>query len=88
MRRKSDRRPVSYASGASLIAVDFLVLVLTWVKTHHHLRDAKQLNVPSSIAGCMLRDGELYHASFPSSLKSSPLTTTSGSRPSLRAGSL
>ncbi|GJE99206.1 hypothetical protein PsYK624_154550 [Phanerochaete sordida] len=42
------------------IAVDVMVLVLTWIKTFQHWRQSRQVNHTTSVATLLLRDGTLY----------------------------
>ncbi|EKM51717.1 uncharacterized protein PHACADRAFT_102465 [Phanerochaete carnosa HHB-10118-sp] len=48
---------VHLSTRISLIAMDFLVLILTWAKTFSQWRESRRLRIPKSIAGSLLRDG-------------------------------
>lgn len=39
-----------------LLVVDFIAVVVTWMKTYHHVRQAASLGIPT-VAKILLRDG-------------------------------
>ncbi|EKM52015.1 uncharacterized protein PHACADRAFT_199517 [Phanerochaete carnosa HHB-10118-sp] len=43
----------------SLVLADTTVLVLTWMKTFRHWREARRI-IRASLATCLLRDGTIY----------------------------
>lgn len=49
---------VSYAARGCTVATDFVVLVLTWVKTWRLREQAKAVKMASPIATLLLRDGK------------------------------
>ncbi|EKM48194.1 uncharacterized protein PHACADRAFT_214913 [Phanerochaete carnosa HHB-10118-sp] len=53
-------RRLHLSTRISLIAMDFLVLILTWAKTFSQWRESRRLRIPKSIAGSLLRDGTIY----------------------------
>ncbi|EKM48120.1 uncharacterized protein PHACADRAFT_203221 [Phanerochaete carnosa HHB-10118-sp] len=51
---------VLYTTRGSLILADAIVLVLTWIKTFRHWRNARRLKMRASLTTCLLRDGTMY----------------------------
>ncbi|EKM48425.1 uncharacterized protein PHACADRAFT_202831 [Phanerochaete carnosa HHB-10118-sp] len=51
---------VMYTTRSSLILADAIVLVLTWIKTFRHWRNARRLKMKASLTTCLLRDGTTY----------------------------
>ncbi|EKM50314.1 uncharacterized protein PHACADRAFT_201154 [Phanerochaete carnosa HHB-10118-sp] len=49
-----------YTTRSSLILADAIVLVLTWIKTFRHWRNARRLKMKASLTTCLLRDGTTY----------------------------
>ena len=49
---------VHLTTRISLIAMDFLVLVLTWVKTFSQWRESRRVGISRSITESLLRDGK------------------------------
>ncbi|EKM48477.1 uncharacterized protein PHACADRAFT_202765 [Phanerochaete carnosa HHB-10118-sp] len=49
-----------YTTRSSLIIADAIVLVLTWIKTFRHWRNARRLKMRASLTICLLRDGTMY----------------------------
>lgn len=50
-------RLVTMSTRGALVLADAIVLVVTWVKTFGHWREAQRLNLRVSISTCLLRDG-------------------------------
>ena len=50
-----------YATHASAIASDAIVLIMTWIKTFHIWRQGRQLNMLLPITTSLLRDGKLSY---------------------------
>ena len=50
---------VTYVARGSMIVADSIVLVVTWAKTFRHWYELRrlQLDLPTSISTCLLRDG-------------------------------
>ena len=46
------------------ISGDILVLILTWIKTYRQWRDSRSLHISFSVAGLLLRDGEMLFAAI------------------------
>ena len=51
------RMTVVLCTRLSLIIADLLVIVLTWVKTYRHVRQASSLQMRVGISATLLRDG-------------------------------
>ncbi|EKM50292.1 uncharacterized protein PHACADRAFT_201131 [Phanerochaete carnosa HHB-10118-sp] len=49
-----------YTTRGSLILADAIVLILTWIKTFRHWRNARRLKMKASLTTCLLRDGTMY----------------------------
>ncbi|EKM57643.1 uncharacterized protein PHACADRAFT_206528 [Phanerochaete carnosa HHB-10118-sp] len=49
-----------YITRGSLILADTIVLVLTWIRTFGHWRQARHANIGVSVTTCLLRDGTVY----------------------------
>ncbi|EKM57660.1 uncharacterized protein PHACADRAFT_251424 [Phanerochaete carnosa HHB-10118-sp] len=47
-----------YSTRGSVILADTIVLVLTWIKTFRHWRNARRVNLGVSLTTCLLRDGQ------------------------------
>lgn len=41
----------------TLIAVDILVVVPTWLKTHEQVRESRRLGISLPLSVCLIRDG-------------------------------
>ncbi|GJE98321.1 hypothetical protein PsYK624_145480 [Phanerochaete sordida] len=54
------RFAVEYFTRSCALAADVAVLILTWVKTFRHWRQLRELNIGTSVASLLLRDGTLY----------------------------
>ncbi|EKM48717.1 uncharacterized protein PHACADRAFT_202485 [Phanerochaete carnosa HHB-10118-sp] len=50
----------TYVTRGSLVLADAIVLVLTWIKTFGHWKNARRLNMRVSLTTCLLRDGTIY----------------------------
>ena len=53
----SDEKLVVYVTRGCVIALDSMVLALTWKKTFQAWREARRLNLQLSVTTCLLRDG-------------------------------
>ncbi|EKM50266.1 uncharacterized protein PHACADRAFT_201110 [Phanerochaete carnosa HHB-10118-sp] len=51
---------VMYITRGSLVLADTIVLVLTWIKTFGHWKNARRLKMKVSLTTCLLRDGTMY----------------------------
>lgn len=49
---------VNLATGLAIIVLDVIVLVVTWIKTFGHVREASRIGVNVSLSAILLRDGE------------------------------
>ncbi|KAJ3553448.1 hypothetical protein NM688_g3608 [Phlebia brevispora] len=50
----------SLASILCTIAVDVIAIVTTWIKTHHHVREASAIGMNVGVSSTLLRYGTLY----------------------------
>lgn len=55
---------VNLAACLSVIMADGIAVVLTWIKTCRHLREASQMGIQMSVSATLLRDGERPCAAF------------------------
>ncbi|EKM54052.1 uncharacterized protein PHACADRAFT_209878 [Phanerochaete carnosa HHB-10118-sp] len=51
---------VTSTTRGLLVLADTIVLVLTWIKTFRHWKNARHLKMRSSVTTCLLRGGTLY----------------------------
>ncbi|KAJ3549533.1 hypothetical protein NM688_g5166 [Phlebia brevispora] len=54
------RMAVSIAARAASIAMDTVVVAVTWMKTYHHVREALSLGVRVGYSETLLQDGSIY----------------------------
>ncbi|KIP06895.1 hypothetical protein PHLGIDRAFT_443062 [Phlebiopsis gigantea 11061_1 CR5-6] len=52
--------PVIRLTRSCVIAGDLLVIVLIWIKTYNVSRQARHLNIKTSLTTLFLRDGSIY----------------------------
>ncbi|KAJ3553605.1 hypothetical protein NM688_g3517 [Phlebia brevispora] len=58
--RLCDLCSTSLASAVCTIAVDVIAIVTTWIKTHHHVREASAIGINVGVSSTLLRHGTLY----------------------------
>lgn len=53
------QKTVALTSCLALSAAHVIVMVITWIKTYHHVKEASQLGIGVRISTVLLRDGEV-----------------------------
>ncbi len=48
---------VDFAGLMCLFVAEFIVLVVTWIKTYRHVREAYSLRIPVKLGAVLIRDG-------------------------------
>ena len=48
---------VLFLTRGAVVAADLLLLLVTWMKTYRHWRQARDAHVKVSMSTCLLRDG-------------------------------
>ncbi|EKM57577.1 uncharacterized protein PHACADRAFT_206472 [Phanerochaete carnosa HHB-10118-sp] len=60
IRISSQISSVTFITRVPLILADLLVLVLTWMKTYRQYKEARSLNIKSSLITCLIHDSTVY----------------------------